>query len=230
MLLPHTFFTGAVTPKYSFSSNQLLNWNSFQFRKLKRFTQRGQWLRPCPLLKAAGGHLSVWFRCRCSQWHWNLGAEGPEPSLRAQPVGGPRAYGCSTPAFQEQDNTLRPVELLIWINLLTRARTCRARPVNCGHLFLHCASRLGFVGWTEVRCSQTDKGALEREITWPSVWWMAEEKSRKAEFSLATSKNTNGCFVPDICVCSKESPRKEALAFLHLEAMKKAWELSLLFT
>lgn len=112
MLLPHTFFTGAVTPKYSFSSNQLLNWNSFQFRKLKRFTQRGQWLRPCPLLKAAGGHLSVWFRCRCSQWHWNLGAEGPEPSLRAQPVGGPRAYSCSTPAFQERDNTLRPVELL----------------------------------------------------------------------------------------------------------------------
>lgn len=88
MLLPHTIFTGAVAPKYSFSSNQFLNSKSFQFRKLKRFAHRSQCLRPCPLLKAAGGRSSGWFRCRCSRCGSNLGAEGPAPGLRAQAVGG----------------------------------------------------------------------------------------------------------------------------------------------
>lgn len=69
----------------------------------------------------------------------------------------------------------------------------------------------------------------EKLLDHPYDEWLKRNQERPS-FSLASSKNTNVCFVPDICVYSKESPRKETLAFLHLEVTKKAWELSLLFT
>ena len=60
---------------------------------------------------------------------------------------------------------------------------------------------------------------------------MAEETHQvKLSFGLASTENTGAFFFfPDICVCSKESPWKETLAFLHLDPMKKAGEISLLF-
>lgn len=61
----------------------------------------------------------------------------------------------------------------------------------------------------------------EKLLDHPYDEWL-KRNQEKLSFSLASSTNTNVHFVPDICVCSKKSPRKEALAFLHLEVLKKA--------
>lgn len=149
MLLPHTIFPGAVTTKYSFSFNHFLIWNCFQFRKLKYFAHRIRWPRPQQVLKAAGGHLSGWFLCRCNC------QESPklkfrrwgEPSLHGQAVGG--WVLVATLCLLFRSGAALPIQ---WKASLC-VRTCWAQPVNCGHLFLHFTSHLGFVSWNEIRCS-----------------------------------------------------------------------------
>lgn len=108
-------------------------------------------------------------------------------------------------------------------------RLCGAQPVNCRHLCLHFASPPGSVGWAGSGALKLIKELLrEKLLDHPYDEWL-KRNQEKLSFSLASSTNTNVHSVPDICVCSKKSPRKEALAFFHLEVMKKAWELSLLF-
>lgn len=68
----------------------------------------------------------------------------------------------------------------------------------------------------------------EKLLDHPYNEWLRRNQE-KLSFSLASSTNTNVHFVPDICVCSKKSPRKEVLAFFHLEVVEEARELSLLF-
>lgn len=56
-----------------------------------------------------------------------------------------------------------------------------------------------------------------------------KENQEKPSSSLASTKNTNVCFVPGVCLLQGK-PQEEDLAFLYLKATEKAWELSLLFT
>lgn len=105
----------------------------------------------------------------------------------------------------------------------------KAQPVN------HSISVCTLLPFLDL-CAEQRSGVLklikellrEKLLDHPYDEWL-KRNQEKLSFSLASSTNTNVHFVPDICVCSKKSPRKEALAFFHLEVMKKTWELSCFF-
>lgn len=147
------------------------------------------------------------------------GAGGPEPTPCAQACRWLSPYGCSLGEGQRCPSS----------GTTRHARACQPWPANGSCL---CPLLPVLVLWAEGRsgvCKPIKELLREKWLDHPYDEWLKRNRE-KPGFSLASSKNANICFVPDICVCSKKSPRKEALAFLHLEAMKKAWELSLLFS